>query len=59
MQRHSSYYGGEKALKDFILASWISWSITLLAIMSFSLYFNYRLNKMIKMLDESITERPE
>ena len=41
------------------LASLISWSITLVAIMSFSLYFNYRLNRLIKMLDESITERPE
>ena len=45
-------------MKDFILASWISWSVTLLAIMSFSLYFNYRLNKLIKMLDENITDRP-
>jgi len=45
-------------MKDVIIASWISWSITLLAIMSFSLYFNYKLNKMIKMLDDNIIDRP-
>jgi len=45
-------------MKSFILASWISWSITFLAIMSFSLYFNYRLNRLIKMLDDSILDRP-
>ncbi len=46
-------------MSDFIIASWISSGITFLAVMSFFLYFNYRLSKMIKMLDEMITDRPE
>ena len=39
-------------------ATWISSGIVFVSVMSFSLYFNYRLGKMIKMLDEMITERP-
>ena len=54
MQRHTEQIGG----KTMILASWISASIVFLAVMLFSLYFNYRLNKLIKMLDDSILDRP-
>ncbi len=46
-------------MSNLVLASWISTGITFLAVMSFFLYFNYRLSKMIKMLDEMITDRPE
>jgi hypothetical protein len=40
-------------------ATWISSGIIFVAIMSFSLYLNYRLDKMIKMLDSMIIDRPE
>ena len=45
-------------MSNVVLASWVSTGITFFTVMSFSLYFNYRFNKMIKMLDEMI-ERPE
>jgi hypothetical protein len=40
------------------LATWINCSIIFVSVMAFSLYFNYRLNKLIKMLDSMITDRP-
>jgi hypothetical protein len=59
VQRYFRYIRGEKIMSNIVLASWISTGITFFAVMSFSLYFNYRFSKMIKMLDEMITERPE
>ena len=32
--------------------------ITWLGVLPFTLYFNYRLNRLIKMLDDSIIDRP-
>jgi hypothetical protein len=46
-------------MSNLVLASWISTGITFFAVMAFSLYFNYRFIKMIKMLDEMITDKPE
>ena len=40
-------------------ATWISSGIIFVSIMSFSIYFNYRFDKMIKMLDSMIIDRPE
>jgi hypothetical protein len=44
---------------NITLATWISSGIVFVSIMSFSLYINYRLDRMIKMLDSMITDRPE
>ncbi len=33
----------------------VTWFLTL----PFTLYFNYRLDRLIKMLDKSITDRPQ
>jgi hypothetical protein len=41
------------------LATWINCAIVVVSVMAFSLYFNYRLNRLIKMLDSMITDRPE
>ena len=46
-------------MSNIVIASWISTGITFFAVMAFSLYFNYRFSKMIKMLDEMITDKPE
>ena len=46
-------------MSNIVIASWISTGITFFAVMSFSLYFNYRFSKMIKKLDEMIADRPE
>jgi hypothetical protein len=44
---------------NFITATWINCSIIFVSVMAFSLYMNYRLNRLIKMLDSMITDRPE
>ena len=44
---------------NFITATWINCFVIFVSVMAFSLYFNYRFNKIIKMLDEMTTERPE
>jgi len=41
------------------LASWISAGIIVASSTAFTLYFNYRLDRLIKMLDSMITDRPE
>ena len=41
------------------LVTWINCAIVVVSTMAITLYINYRLNRLIKMLDESITERPE
>ncbi len=46
-------------MSNFVIASWISAGVSFLTVMAFSLYFNYRFDKMIKMLDEMITDKPE
>jgi hypothetical protein len=46
-------------MSNIVIASWISIGILYFAVLSFSLYFNYRFNKIIKMLDEMTTDRPE
>ena len=43
---------------SFITVTWINCSVIILAVMAFSLYFNYRFNRLIKMLDSMITDRP-
>jgi hypothetical protein len=44
---------------NFITAAWINCTIIFVSVMAFSLYFNYRFNKIIKMLDEMTTDKPE
>jgi hypothetical protein len=44
---------------NIITATWINCSIIFVSVMAFSLYMNYRLNRLIKMLDGLITDRPE
>jgi len=39
-------------------ATWINCTIIFVSVMALSLYFNYRLNRLIKMLDSMITDRP-
>ena len=41
------------------LASWISAGIIFASTTAFTLYFNYRLDRLIKMLDSMIVERPD
>ena len=40
-------------------ATWINCFVIFVSVMAFSLYFNYRLNRLIKMLDSMITDQPE
>ena len=44
---------------NIITATWINCSIIFVSVMAFSLYMNYRLNRLINMLDGLITDRPE
>jgi uncharacterized protein (DUF2062 family) len=42
-------------LEKSIIIVLVTWFITL----PFTLYFNYRLDRLIKMLDKAITDRPQ
>ena len=40
------------------LATWINCAIVVVSTMAITLYINYRLGRLIKILDGMITERP-
>lgn len=44
---------------NITLATWINCSVIFVSVMAFSIYFNYRLGRLIKMLDGMITDRPQ
>lgn len=43
---------------NILLATWINCAIVVVSTMAITLYINYRLGRLIKMLDGMITDRP-